>query len=291
MKLLIYLLRIFGIQTYIPIGIRNRVVRFFYPPEKRFDYSFNVNFFGLRYLGNLNSYIDWSVYFFGSYEKETLDLLIYLSTKVKNTNFLDVGANVGHHSIFASKYYSNVISFEPFPDFYQQILNQIELNGIKNIKAYNIALSDKNDALLYYAPKQDQENKGTGSFVKDYNSGLVASLYLKLVQGDDFLVNNAIGDVGVIKIDVEGFENQVILGLNKTIEANRPVVIFEFSHNIAKLCFNNEYLYSLFNNSYDFYQFLPSKKQFKLQSDFRVTGKDLVAIPNELKSKFPIVLL
>jgi FkbM family methyltransferase len=289
MKLLIYFLRIFGIQTYISFGIRNRVVRFFYPPEKCFDYPFNVNFFGLRYHGNLNSYIDWSVYFLGSYEKETLDLLLYLSTKVKSKNLLDVGANVGHHSIFASLHYNNVISFEPFPVFYQQILNQIELNGIKNIRAFNIALSDNNETLLYYAPKQDQENKGTGSFVKDYNSKLVASIYLNLVRGDDFLLSNDIRGVGVVKIDVEGFESQVILGLNKTIEINRPVVIFEFSQNIASLCFNHEYLYSLFNNSYDFYHFLPLKKQFKLLSDFRVTGHDLVAIPKELQSIFSVV--
>jgi FkbM family methyltransferase len=289
MKIIKYLLRIFGTQTYIQFGIRNRVVRFFYPPEKCIDYPFNVNFFGLRYHGNLNSYIDWSVFFFGSYEKETLDLLLYLSTKVKNKNLLDVGANVGHHSIFASKHYCNVISFEPFPVFYQQILNQIELNGIKNIRAFNTALSDKNDKLLYYAPKQDQENKGTGSFVKDYNSGLVASSYLNLVHGDDFLLSNAITDLGVIKIDVEGFESQVLMGLNKTIEVNRPIVIFEFSQNIASLCFDQEYLNSLFNNTYDFYHFLPSKKQFKLLYNFQVTGIDLVAIPKEIQSIFSVV--
>lgn len=287
--MIIYVLRLFGTQSYIRFGIRNRIVRFFYPPEKCLDYPFNVNFFGLRYHGNLNSYIDWSVYFFGSYEKETLDLLKYLSTKVKSKNLLDVGANVGHHSMFASIYYSKVISFEPFPVFYQQIVNQIEFNGIKNIRAFNIALSDKNDKLLYYAPKSDQENKGTGSFVKDYNSGLVASLYLNLVRGDDFLFSKAITDIGVIKIDVEGFESQVLLGLNKTIEVSRAIVIFEFSQNIASLCFNNEYLNSLFNNTYDFYHFLPSKKQFKQIYDFQVTGVDLVAIPKEMKCNFSVI--
>ena len=67
-------LRVFGHQHYILHG-RDCVIRMLYPPEKSQSIPFEVPFFGMRYPGNLNTYLDWSVFFYGAYTRNELDIL------------------------------------------------------------------------------------------------------------------------------------------------------------------------------------------------------------------------
>jgi FkbM family methyltransferase len=280
-----YILRIFGHQKWLSFGIRNRVIRFFVSPDKLINKKFKINFFGNIYPGNLNSYIDWNVYFFGAYEHETLKLFEYILSKINCRTVLDIGANVGHHSLFISGFAKQVICLEPFPIFFKLIEEKISINCIENIVAYNIGLSNKNEELLYYSPSENQSNKGTGSFIKDYNTGISPSIMLMLTSGDEFVKDYKIEDIDFIKIDVEGFEKEVLEGISMLINKNSPIIFMEFSAITALKVGSFENLKIMFHNNYKFYYAnnLNAKKELL---NFENIGPDIIAIPSKFNKIF-----
>lgn len=80
-----------------------RIVRRLAPPGFATG-TFDVPFAGVRYRGELGSFIDWSVYFFGAYAAHELALLDRLSRRFVRQHgrlpvFADIGANVGNHTL------------------------------------------------------------------------------------------------------------------------------------------------------------------------------------------------
>lgn len=218
------LLRQLGHQKWLRFGVRDRIIRFFHNPDKTKSEIFKVPFFGKIYVGNFSTFLDWSVYYYGAYSGEELTLMREAISHVNKPVILDVGANIGHHSLFASTVAEEVHSFEPFPEVAQKIKEKIATNNIKNIKLHQVGLGDVNDKLPYAPPENN--NTGTGSFTNVKGENI---LLLPIYVGDEYLNNQQVAKVDFIKMDIEGFEPQALTGLQSTINAQRPVVFFEWS--------------------------------------------------------------
>ena len=74
---------------------------------------------------------------------------------------VQAGGNVGVWPLALAKRFDHVWTFEPEPDNFRSLLNNININGFANIKAENIALSDKEENLKLYMSKTS--NAGTHS--------------------------------------------------------------------------------------------------------------------------------
>jgi hypothetical protein len=84
------------------------------------------------------------------------------------------------------------------------------------------------DAALEYFP--GIANNGTGSFVSGFHAGNApAGTTLTVVEGDAFMRSQAIERIDLIKIDVEGFEREVLKGLQHTLDAMSPAIFLEVS--------------------------------------------------------------
>ena len=211
--------------------------KFLYRQLRRYgktpDYAFSKDFYGLKYKGNLNNNIDANVFFYGAFEKPLLfflrDTLNALITETPKAIFMDIGANVGHHSIFLSKFASQVLAFEPYPKVNMQFKQQIAHNNISNIQIFETGLSDRRETLNYYAPTGN--NEGIGSFDESsIGKGNTSYGKLELQEGDQVIESDSWKDIKLIKIDVEGFEKKVIKGLSRTIEEERPVIVCEITY-------------------------------------------------------------
>jgi FkbM family methyltransferase len=132
--------------------------------------------------------------------------------------FLDVGANVGNHSIYAAKllHAPAVIAFEPVPLCAEILAINILLNQCGDvIDLRRVALSD---------------GAGRANAIGEpYNLGatrleIAADGAIELVKGDDLLAST---HVGFMKIDTEGFELEVLDGLRSTIARCRPALFVE----------------------------------------------------------------
>lgn len=232
-------------QRWLRHGIRDRLLRLLAAPEKQSATGFDAPFFGYTYRGRMDSYIDWCVYFYGAYEPALLELIRRI-LEGRNGVFLDVGANVGHHSLFASRY-ATVHAFEPFAPVRAALEEKLAMNGIKNVVVHDFGLGEKTESLPFFAPHGD--NQATGSFVSGHAPTNGPDGTLRVVRGDEL----NLARVDLIKIDVEGFEREVLVGLRETLQRLRPLVLMEWSDTTKRAIQDAGRLAALFPAEYEFF--------------------------------------
>lgn len=226
-------LRLLSRSEWLPLGARHRLVSLFCRSEYCASLPFEIDFFGLRYPGDLSCCLDWSVYFFGAYEKATLFYLRDLLHDRGGEVFIDIGANVGQHTLFMSEYARVVHAFEPWDVVRRSIEEKVKRNTLTNIKIHPVGLGERHEWLPYYAPLGS--NTGTGSFDKTHATDRNRpSGKLELVNGDEYFDANEIGNIDLIKIDAEGWEKFVLLGLRKTLARSKPTVFMEISESTLR---------------------------------------------------------
>ena len=172
-----------------------------------------------------NGSVDRHILAFRTYEPKISSVIRKYSDK--NKTFIDIGANIGYHSLYASRFFREVIAFEPVPSVFEQAKTSAKLNRFKNITFHNLACSDKQKQTFVYIG----DDMG-GSFISKRKSknSYEKKLRVKTVSLDKFLKTKS--RIGLVKIDVEGMEPSVFKGMEKTIKKHRPVIITEFFPNL-----------------------------------------------------------
>lgn len=172
-----------------------------------------------------NDEIGTEVFIDGFYEKYHLESLASLIEKTGfNLNgkaFLDVGANIGNHSVYFSRIFERIYAFEPNPDTFH--LLSYNLSKIPNSTVFDFGLSDANGQATL---NQNEINLGSSSVV--FGKKSCSSLNIKLKKLDDIAAG--FRQIGFIKIDVEGMELEVLKGASQTILKNKPIIAFEHLH-------------------------------------------------------------
>jgi len=162
----------------------------------------------------------------GFYERELLEGMCAL-VKDKNGIALDIGANIGNHSLFFSKHFDAVISFEPVPNNCLLLKANLFLNQIQNITLIEKALSNCNTKMGI--DKGNSRNTNNTISQLDANEiNPMNQIMVDVVMGDAELATlNLSQKIVLIKIDVEGHEPLVVEGLRKTISTHQPIVYWE----------------------------------------------------------------
>lgn len=192
-----------------------------------FEYTTSLE--GVQLIGKTGNYIDNYIYHTGAWELFELHALRdFIQIKADSKGiFLDIGANIGVHSLYMAQYSSKVISIEPYPPVLDRFRKSVKLNGIDNILICPVGFSNEEGYLPFYAPPE--ENTGLGSFDPDISTRTNFSGYLPLVIGDRYLADQGINHIDLIKVDIEGYERFALLGLSNTLHSNRPIVVFELN--------------------------------------------------------------
>jgi len=214
----------------------------FVPGRKRFlklclgdlarrDQDFEIKFGNGIYCGNLKYAIDWEIYFYGFYEPHTEGIIRQVaagtSAAARGLAFVDVGANVGYFTWLAAGLFARVYAFEPHPDYARAARQKIARSGLDNVSIVELGLGRAHSHLQYYPPATD--NTGTGSFLPGLEGNAPEPVSFEVDVGDDALDRLGATGIALLKVDVEGFEPDVLLGLNATLRRDRPFVITEFS--------------------------------------------------------------
>lgn len=170
------------------------------------------------------------------------DLITFLKKYVrKGSTILDIGANIGTHSIPFARYVGTegtVYSFEPQKIIYNLLVKNINMNKLHNIIIpLNVAVGHKICHVRLNSKICDGKRKGKDI---DYNTAELINYggielgkdgeEVEMINIDSLELDN----ISLIKVDVEGCEQLVICGLKKTIERCRPVIVYEEKKSIPK---------------------------------------------------------
>lgn len=178
---------------------------------------------GFSYKLDISDMLDWYIYYgFKEPARQTLLGLI-----PKDAFVLDVGANVGQVTMHASKLVGpagRVISFEPDPVNFERLHTNLKLNHVPNVTVEQFGLGDKPGSFLI--SNVEEGNRGMNRIVKKGpDEGRTSTIQVTTI--DTYVHEHNVAKVDVIKIDVEGFEFNVLNGAKATLEKWHPVLFIE----------------------------------------------------------------
>ncbi|MGJ0507555.1 MAG: FkbM family methyltransferase [Methylocystis sp.] len=212
-------------------GLRNvpgwgRITNYLAPPDH--DGTFVVDNDGIKLAGNVRSFLDRQVYLFGHYEGDLIALFLSMIGSDRRRVILDVGANIGTHSLAFSKNFQHVHSFEPNPAVCAQFKRNVFINKATNITLHEFGLGSVSEDMPFFSI--DKANYGLGTFLASdqYDLPLQQIGTLRVENGDAFVASAGISQIDAIKIDVQGLEPEVLAGLSQSIRRYRPIIWFEY---------------------------------------------------------------
>ncbi len=185
------------------------------------------------YLNNKDNFLSRDLAFHKVWEPKITQLVKEIIKK--DQIVIDVGANIGYFTTLFSKLVGTtgkVYAFEPAPINFEILQRNILLNNLKNTLIYQAAASNVSDTQdLYLSTWNFGDNRLFGK-PRDERD-----LEREKIKVDTIRLDETIQDkINLIKIDVQGFEWQVIDGAKKLIDDNNDIkIIFEFTPQLLKL--------------------------------------------------------
>lgn len=147
---------------------------------------------------------------------------------------LDVGANLGLHTVQASRIAGptgRVLAFEPNPQMSTLLRESLRRNRCENVVLHDCALGSEQATLDLHVPV---DHAGKGSLVESNSTRDVRDRISVPVKTLDSILLSEKSRIGLVKIDVEGFEPQVLQGARDLLSTSPPHAwIFE-THNLSE---------------------------------------------------------
>jgi len=201
------------------------------------------NIKGYKFELHIFSFIDRMLIEKEQYEDDIFD---FIKSHLKEGGiFLDIGANFGLFSIQAASLSNvNVFSFEPSKRELLRLNHNILINKLCNITVFPFALSNENS--IAQLNIHDDENQGMNSLLNSFESNIKENV--KCYPLDNLLSNDIAKEVKIIKIDVEGFEYNVLKGMSIFLDTYYGPIILEITYsleNIGLLNYNPDDIYDL----------------------------------------------
>lgn len=225
------------------------------------DKNYLVNCPGGKIYLNLREGIMMRECFLGIYETPKMNL--FKRILKPNMTVINVGAHRGYFSFLSAKLMEDkgkIYSIEPDPANISWLKKGLRTNRYNSIKPFQLAFSNKNGFLKLF--KGDKS--GHHSLTEDMGYG---SIVVKVQKLDDFIKENNIKKVDLIKIDVEGADIEVIEGAEELLQQENLKIVMDI-HDIDR-----EKLFDIFRkNNYSIYKY-NFNKTIKIDKNEFINGK------------------
>ena len=215
----------------------------------------------------------------------SLSSLLQRVCKANNANScfaIDVGAHIGEYTQFLSAggFFSKIIAFEPNPESYLKLLDEVYPADNCKLETVNAALSQCPGMLDLYC----YDNTATASLLNYesgyLNNGTLNKYAVPVLTLDDYLIHHPVrGRLQLIKIDTQGNDLSVIKGGASTISVHRPIIQTEFIYipSYEGQCTPAELTETLLQLDYEMY----SLNNLHVTSEGRLAYCDAIFIPKE----------
>lgn len=228
--------------------------------DKVLEITPDISFYNntIKYYVNRNDYGVSGILKLGKlWEPFMIDIF---KTYIKeNTYALDIGANIGAHTVVISKLFPNnkIIAFEPVKWEFNILEMNLKLNNIINCQTYNVGLGSKSHH-MYTSDNvmRIEKSSNFGAFTLKERKESDLCEIVDIVTLDSYKLNN----ISFMKIDVETHEIEVLKGALETIKLCKPTMIIEIDPRFADKFFeffddnlsNIGYKYKLVSKHHDY---------------------------------------
>ncbi len=203
----------------------------------------------------------------------------------KDKTFVDIGSNHGNYTLVSSCVVGcKTISVEPIKSTFNRLKLNLDLNKANNVVLKQVGISDK-DGELSFSNNLGECNKVIQNKIDQYQETVGVITLDRLLSKET--------NIGMIKIDVEGYEKQVLLGGKKTLENNAlDVIQIELNNSNNFYGYDeNETISILKNHGFKPYQYYSQQKELvelkRKNKDRRDTLfiRNIERVKNELYKK------
>jgi len=208
----------------------------------RIEKNILVNRKSINWHLDISEGIDLSIFLFGSFQGSVVKSIINFIFKKKqniknNFTIIDIGSNIGDKSLslaqnLLDKKFTNfnIFSIEPTDYAFNKQMRNINLNPRlkKKISLFKNYISDKKNKpkKIYSSWKlnsDEESHKIHKGFLKKVDKST------KAISLDNFIKDNKIKDQIILKIDVDGFEMNVLNSCKKTLKKRNPIIFMEYA--------------------------------------------------------------
>ncbi len=222
-------------------------------------------------------------------EWSELEVSLFRDILQADSNVVEIGANIGLHTIPLSKIVSQgkVICFEPQRMIFQMLCANCALNNRINVYAYNQAIGDSEERLeIACTDYRDPWNYGAYSVARGYNTerpfqGNEWVEHVQLIRLDDHPQVDGLDSIQLLKIDVEGMEMAVLAGAAGLIQRHRPYLFIE-NNNVEN---GDKLILAIHDLGYEAYWFCTERfsEQNYNRVQWRIPGGDInmICFPRE----------
>ena len=138
---------------------------------------------------------------------------------------MEVGANTGVTAVVIAKNIAetgHLYAFEPVPEYYTKLMDNLSRNGANNVSAYRLALSNQTGRIRFY------KREGGGSGITPATGG--ETLWVEATTVTEFLIVQNIDRIDLLNLDCEGSELLVLEGAKAVLEKHAPQIFCEIHH-------------------------------------------------------------
>ncbi len=248
------------------------------------DYIGGVKFYARKGLTGITGNI-----YTGLHEFNDMAFLLHFLSE--EDGFFDIGANAGSYTLLASGVCkAKSVAIEPVPSTFQILKKNIELNGLlKKVTLINSGAGGKSGVLSFSSGNDttnhviaESETKGTGA------------VDVPIITVD-LLLNQT--QPALIKMDVEGYETEVLKGMKQTLSASvLKAIIIELNGSGERYGFDeNKIHHLLLANGFTPYTYNPFKRMLSraaMSTGFNtIYCRDINFINNRLKGAKSITIM
>ncbi|MHA1491978.1 MAG: FkbM family methyltransferase [Promethearchaeota archaeon] len=207
---------------------------------KAINYMYTHNILDVKYLFSLKDLIkkrEIDIYIQNIKKKLVLSIDLYeasiffykcglkfvpleMISKLRDKDFIDGGAYIGDSALIFEKYYhpKRIYAFEPELINFNLLLKTIKINNLRKVMPINQGLGEKKESLKF-------KSHGILSQISEEGEQSISVIGI-----DNFVFEKNL-KIGLIKLDIEGFELNVIKGARKTIKKFKPILLIAIYHN------------------------------------------------------------
>ena len=165
---------------------------------------------GFKMAGRSADQVQGFIYYFGVWEP---NLSAFIESRLSlGRTFIDIGANVGYFTLLAARK-GSVVSIEAFPSIFSTLTENVLRNRLNNVRLVPYAVIDTaRDIQMFHG---GESNEGRSTTVAGRFQSQAITVRGKPL--DALLTDNEIASARMIKIDVEGAERAVIVGMKSLL--------------------------------------------------------------------------